>query len=726
MEGEIMGKENLYIQLFSVQGLLRGGNLEMGRNADTGGQVKYVVELAKALGEHEGVRKVDLFTRRIRGKEFSPDYNQHIEQISDKVRIVRIQCGGTRYLRKELLWPHLDEFVDKTLKFTKDEGQLPDVLHGHYADAGYVVMELSSFLGIPFVFTGHSLGRPKKHRLSGAGFSDEEMNKQFHIDHRIDIEEEVIKRAYFIITSTNQEIEKQYGMYDFGKAAQFHTIPPGIDTGSFYPFYEDAPADPEVVENIKQAQFFMQKELERFLTIPEKPLILTISRPDRRKNISGLATAYGMDKELQAIANLAIFAGIRKDINLMDDNEREVLTELLLSMDKYDLYGKLAIPKRHDFEYEIPELYRIAARRQGVFVNPAFTEPFGLTLVESASCGLPIVATDDGGPRDIIKNCNNGLLIDVHNYEETSAAIKNVLVDPDRWREFSHNGIVGVKNHYSWDAHCGKYLTRLAELPPRELTKPDKTTASSAIGRRFSRLNKLFITDIDDTFLGDDEAVTRLAGVIRENREHFGFGFATGRPIDTVTPITGEYELPHPDVILSSVGTEIYYGEQLMPDRGWQTHIASQWQPEKTKNVLQKLPFLNPQDEDAERKFKISYYMEESAENLAKVHQVLSEKRLRYTLIYSRGMFLDILPARASKGKAIRYLSYKWNIPLGNILVSGDSDNDEDMLRGEMLGVVVGNHHPDLDKLRGLKNVYFAKANHAAGILEGFENYGFI
>jgi sucrose-phosphate synthase len=114
--------------------------------------------------------------------------------------------------------------------------------------------------------------------------------------------------------------------------------------------------------------------------------------------------------------------------------------------------------------------------------------------------------------------------------------------------------------------------------------------------------------------------------------------------------------------------------------------------------------------------------MEESAENLAKVHQVLSEKRLRYTLIYSRGMFLDILPARASKGKAIRYLSYKWNIPLGN----RDSDNDEDMLRGEMLGVVVGNHHPDLDKLRGLKNVYFAKANHAAGILEGFENYGFI
>ncbi|MEZ4765788.1 MAG: HAD family hydrolase [Calditrichia bacterium] len=88
-------------------------------------------------------------------------------------------------------------------------------------------------------------------------------------------------------------------------------------------------------------------------------------------------------------------------------------------------------------------------------------------------------------------------------------------------------------------------------------------------------------------------------------------------------------------------------------------------------------------------------------------------------------MFLDILPYRASKGKAIRYLSYKWNIPLNHILVAGDSDNDEDMLRGEMLGIVVGNHHPDLDKLRGLKNIYFAKNAFAAGILEGFNHYGF-
>ncbi len=60
----------------------------------------------------------------------------------------------------------------------------------------------------------------------------------------------------------------------------------------------------------------------------------------------------------------------------------------------------------------MPELYRLAAASKGVFINPALTEPFGLTLLEAGATGLPIVATNDGGPRDIIANCRNGLLID--------------------------------------------------------------------------------------------------------------------------------------------------------------------------------------------------------------------------------------------------------------------------------------------------------------------------
>jgi sucrose-phosphate synthase len=111
---------------------------------------------------------------------------------------------------------------------------------------------------------------------------------------------------------------------------------------------------------------------------------------------------------------------------------------------------------------------------------------------------------------------------------------------------------------------------------------------------------------------------------------------------------------------------------------------------------------------------------------MAMIHNLLLENKCRYQLIYSHGQYLDILPYRASKGKAIRYLSYKWDIPLSNFLVSGDSGNDEEMLRGEPLGVVVGNFSPELARLKGSRNVFFADRSCAGGILEAILKYRFV
>src|SRR5690625_6954066 len=108
-------------------------------------------------------------------------------------------------------------------------------------------------------------------------------------------------------------------------------------------------------------------------------MILPISRPDRRKNIAGLVEAYGRDAELRELANLVIFAGVRRDIEKMDDNEREVLTVLLLLMDRFDLYGRLALHKKHEPDTDIPELYRMAARQQGVFINQLMIDIIVLT-----------------------------------------------------------------------------------------------------------------------------------------------------------------------------------------------------------------------------------------------------------------------------------------------------------------------------------------------------------
>jgi sucrose-phosphate synthase len=729
-------RQGLVIHLYSIHGLIRGENLELGRDADTGGQVTYVLELARALGKRDDVRKVSLFTRLINDKIVSSDYAKPLEPLTDKVQIVRIQCGGTKYIRKELLWRHLDEFVDQTLKFVKDQDEIPDIVHGHYADAGYVVKELAAFWGIPCVWTGHSLGRVKKLDLKASGIPPEEMNKRFNIDHRIAVEEEVIHNADLIIASTRQETVEQYRHYDAHARAQFSVIPPGIDTSRFYPFYAEPPFDDIAErEKLQQAHYYISKELERFFMHPvsampgermyEKPLILALSRPDHRKNISGLITAYGLDKELQMMANLAVFAGIRKDISTMNENEQEVLMELLLLMDKFDLYGKLAIPKKHDVEYEVPELYRLAARTQGVFVNPSFKENFGLTLIEAAASGLPLVATDDGGPRDIIHNCENGILVNIEDSEELSSAIKTILIDPDRWKQYSQNGIDGVREYYTWDAHTATYLAQLRKLHQQVSPHKAFAVASDAIGKKFTEVRNLFLTDIDDTLIGNDDALQRFNEWLVRHREQIGFGVVTGRPLDSILEVFAEYELPHPDIVISSVGSEIYYGKDLLPDKGWAAHISNHWNRARIQELLATLPCIEIQEDRAQRHFKLSYYMEPSEDSLAQIHHILTENRLRYTLIYSREAYLDILPYRASKGKSIRYLSYKWNVPLSNIAVAGDSGNDEDMLRGEMLGIVVGNHEPELDKLRGLRNIYFAQGTYADGILEGFQHYIF-
>ena len=240
--------------MFSIHGLVRSENMELGRDADTGGQVKYVIELADSLSRRDEIEQVDLFTRLISDKTVSEDYANPIEPVNEKFRIIRIQCGGRKYIRKELLWPHLDEYIDKTIKHIKREKRIPDIVHGHYPDGGYVAMHLAGIFGIPFVFTGHSLGRVKRKKLLDDGMDETAINKRYKIDYRIQIEEQVLGDAELVITSTRQEIEQQYGMYQGKEYPTFSVIPPSLDIEKFYPFYHDLLPEIERTESAKIAR----------------------------------------------------------------------------------------------------------------------------------------------------------------------------------------------------------------------------------------------------------------------------------------------------------------------------------------------------------------------------------------------------------------------------------------------------------------------------------------
>ena len=159
---------------------------------------------------------------------------------------------------------------------------------------------------------------------------------------------------------------------------------------------------------------------------------------------------------------MILVLGCRDNTSKLDSQQRDVFHQIFEMIDRYNLYGKVAYPKKHT-PANIPSFYRWAACRGGIFANPALTEPFGLTLLEASSCGLPIIATDDGGPKEIQLKCENGLLVDVKDINKLKIALEKGISNINQWKLWSRNGIEGVHRHFSWNTHINNYLSILSE-----------------------------------------------------------------------------------------------------------------------------------------------------------------------------------------------------------------------------------------------------------------------
>ena len=702
--------DKLHIALFSIHGLIRGNNLELGRDADTGGQILYVLELAQALARHPGVEKVELITRRVVDPNISGDYARPLEKLADNLDIIRIDAGSDEYIPKEQLWDHLDVFSDNVVNYFREDGGLPDIIHSHYADAGYVGSNVANQLGVPLIHTGHSLGRVKRHRLLASGLSSEEVEERYNMTRRIEAEEIVLATAERVITSTQQEIREQYELYDHYQPDQMRVVPPGTDLVQFKP-----PMGDELASSL-------YREIVKHLREPDKPVILALSRPDRRKNIVALIEAYGQSSRLQELANLVIVAGNRDDIDDLEEGAQEVFHEILVTIDRYDIYSKVSIPKHHQRD-QVSLFYRIAAASGGVFVNPALTEPFGLTLIEAAASGLPIVATEDGGPRDIIGNCHNGFLIDPLETHSIQDALIKLLEDKTVWEECAQQGLVGVSEHYSWDAHAERYLALVRPIVERS----EVLTRVPMRRRKELYRDRAIVSDLDQNLVGDENALQQLIEVLQQNRKSNKFAIATGRRFDSALRMMKKYNIPEPDILITSGGTEIYYAPKYSADIAWSKHIDYHWSPRKVKSILAGIPGLKPQPKSEQSRYKISYYIDpETAPNIEQINSLLHKEEQSVHIQMAFGQYLDILPIRASKGLALRYVADRWQIPLEKIFVAGGSGADEDMMRGNTLAAVVANrHHEELSQLVDIERVYFASKPFASGILESLEYYDF-
>jgi sucrose-phosphate synthase len=182
-----------------------------------------------------------------------------------------------------------------------------------------------------------------------------------------------------------------------------------------------------------------------------------------------------------------------------------------------------------------------------------------------------------------------------------------------------------------------------------------------------------------------------------------------------------------PDILITATGTEIHYGEPMVKDLSWQRQISYRWEPVRVRESLLAMPGISLHEEGSATSFRLRFRRSTPfGPNLAQIRRKLRREGLRVTATLDHETDLDVTPVRASPGMAIRFLSYKWNLSPDRILVAGDSGNDLDMLAGETLGVVVDNHTPELEELRGRPRICFAKGHHGWGVLEGIRHYNFL
>jgi len=445
----------MHIAFLNPQGNFDPHDRYWTQHPDFGGQLVYVKQVANALVAQG--HRVDILTRRVEDDRWS-GFEGTLDGYPGGARIVRLEAGpDPRFLRKEDLWPHLaSDWVPNILAFYDND--LPDAVTAHYGDGGISAAILRLRTGIPYTFTGHSLGAQKRDGLLAQGASIDE--DRYHFATRIEAERSALENAGVVITSTRQERFLQYGHDAYEGAIdpdddrRFAVVPPGVDQTVFFP--EPGPDDGEIAERIDR---FLARDVDASRV--DLPVVVASSRLDAKKNHRVLVDAFGRNERLRTSANLVIITGALDDPFHNDHgasaSEREVLDDLRVGIASYGLDGAVA-GLAINGQRLLAAAYRTFAARRSVFALTALYEPFGLAPLEAASTGLPAVVTNRGGPTESFQEDGHdfGVLVDPYDADDVAAGLLRAL--GEEWASLSKAGRERVLTRYTWDRTAEGYL----------------------------------------------------------------------------------------------------------------------------------------------------------------------------------------------------------------------------------------------------------------------------
>ncbi|HEB94149.1 MAG TPA: HAD-IIB family hydrolase [Gammaproteobacteria bacterium] len=265
----------------------------------------------------------------------------------------------------------------------------------------------------------------------------------------------------------------------------------------------------------------------------------------------------------------------------------------------------------------------------------------------------------------------------------------------------------------------------------------------------------LLCCDLDRTLLsnGSQEESPQARPLFRAVARHpqLTLAYVSGRDKSLLLEAIRDYDLPPPDYAIGDVGTSIYefHGDQWIPLKAWEKEIAPDWSGNRHDDLVtlfKDIDNLTLQEAEKQSAFKLSYYVPgktERDELLAEMHARLRQNELRASLIWSIDEarhvgLLDVLPHRATKVHAIRFLMARTGFKEENTIFAGDSGNDLPVLTSGLKAVLVHNARREVyeEAMRSVCKQGFAErlylahgdflgmnGNYAAGVLEGLVHF---
>ena len=382
--------------------------------ADTGGQVVYVLELAKKLAQLGF--EVDIWTRCF---EKQPE----IDIVNAHVRVIRAPCGGKDFIEKEYLHGHLLEWCEHALRTIKRRGLTYQFINSHYWDGGIAGQRLTDVLQVPHVHTPHSLGLWKKRQME-ADYPQkaDTFEKEFNFAERIQYERILYDTASLVIATTPPQFDML--VQDYQQAPEkVPMIPPGYDDNRFFPVSEAS------------------RQMLRQRLGYEGKVILAIGRLATNKGYDLLIRAFAVVAKRIPDAVLHLAVGGEK----LGAGERKILADLKR------LARQLDLQRRVKFSGFVPdEKLANHYRAADIFVLSSRYEPFGMTAIEAMACGTPTVITIHGGLFRAVSFGRHALYGDPFDPEDLGIMIVKPLRHPRLWNRLSRMGAHKARSLFTW------------------------------------------------------------------------------------------------------------------------------------------------------------------------------------------------------------------------------------------------------------------------------------